>query len=112
MTFNAHYPGGKSETLLQIPNYNFEWQLGYVSPSAPNQTKIPAGTEMEAIAHYHNSTFNPYNPDPKYKVPYGDQSFDEMFNGFIFYVYDEDQLNLKIDPKTGHAVTEQANAAQ
>jgi thiol-disulfide isomerase/thioredoxin len=112
MTFSAYYPDGKKETLLQIPNYNFEWQLGYVSPEPPHETKIPAGTEMEAIAHYDNSKFNPYNPDPNYKVPYGDQSFDEMFNGFIFYVYDEDQLNLKIDPKTGHVMSEQASAAQ
>jgi hypothetical protein len=67
---------------------------------------------MEAIAQYDNSKFNPYNPDPNYKVPYGDQSFDEMFNGFIFYVHDEDQLNLKIDPKTGHAMNEQASAAK
>lgn len=102
MTFFAHYPGGKDETLLQIPNYNFEWQLGYVCPQPPHEKKLPAGTELEAIAHFDNSKFNPYNPDPKYTVPYGDQSYDEMFNGFIFYVHDEDQLNLKIDPKTGH----------
>ncbi len=112
MTFLAHYPDGKNETLLQVPNYSFDWQIGYVSPDAPNETKIPAGTELEAIAHYDNSKFNPYNPDPDYTVPYGDQSYDEMFNGFIFYVHDEDQLNLQIDPKTGHIVTEQASAAQ
>src|SRR5262249_40858917 len=29
MTFRAHYPGGKSETLLVIPNYNFDWQMAY-----------------------------------------------------------------------------------
>lgn len=104
MTFNAFYPDGKDETLLQIPNYSFEWQIGYVCPEPPHEKKLPAGTELEAIAHYDNSKFNPYNPDPAYTVPYGDQSYDEMFNGFVFYVYDEDQLNLKIDPKTGHVV--------
>ncbi len=111
MTFLAHYPDGKQETLLQIPNYNFEWQIGYVSPEPPHETKIPAGTELAAIAHFDNSKFNPYNPDPNYTVPYGDQSFDEMFNGFIFYVHDEDQLNLKIDPATGHVLKEVADAA-
>ncbi|MEX2114642.1 MAG: redoxin domain-containing protein [Pirellulales bacterium] len=110
MTFLAHYPDGKQETLLQIPNYNFAWQIGYVSPEPPHETKIPAGTELAAIAHFDNSKFNPYNPDPNYKVPYGDQSFDEMFNGFIFYVHDEDQLNLKIDPATGHVQKEVASA--
>ena len=107
MTFNAYYPNGKNETLLQIPNYNFEWQIGYHAPEPPHETKLPAGTEMEAIAHFDNSKFNPYNPDPKYTVPYGDQSYDEMFNGFIFYVHDEDQLNLKIDPKTGHVLKDE-----
>lgn len=112
MTFNAYYPNGKQETLLQVPNYNFEWQIGYVCPQPPHEKKIPAGTELEAIAHFDNSKFNPYNPDPKYTVPYGDQSYDEMFNGFIFYVHDEDQLNLKIDPKTGHVLKDNDQAAQ
>lgn len=110
MTFFANYPNGKRETLLQIPNFNFDWQLGYVCPPAPHAKKIPAGTELEAIAHFDNSKFNPYNPDPEYTVPYGDQSYDEMFNGFIFYVHDEDHLNLKIDPKTGHVVKDDATA--
>ncbi len=109
MTFLAHYPDGKKETLLQIPNYNFEWQIGYVCPP---EKKIPAGTELQAIAHFDNSKFNPYNPDPNYTVPYGDQSYDEMFNGFIFYVHDEDQLNLKIDPKTGHVMKDELSSAK
>jgi len=108
MTFFAKRPEGKQETLLQIPNYNFEWQIGYICPEGPDAVKLPAGTELSAIAHYDNSKFNPYNPDPKYTVPYGDQSFDEMFNGFIFYVHDEDQLNLNIDPQTGHVVKDAA----
>ncbi len=104
MTFNAHYPDGTQETLLQVPNYNFEWQIGYVLPQPPDEKKLPAGTEMEAIAHFDNSTFNPYNPDPNYTVPYGDQSYDEMFNGFIFYVYEDEHLNLAIDPNTGRVL--------
>jgi thiol-disulfide isomerase/thioredoxin len=104
MTFSARYPDGRQETLLQVPNYNFEWQLGYLCPRPPHEKKLPAGTELEAVAHFDNSKFNPFNPDPTYTVPYGDQSYDEMFNGFVFYVYDEDQLNLKIDPQTGHVL--------
>jgi hypothetical protein len=106
MTFTAEYPDGKAETLLQIPNYNFEWQLGYECPTPPNQTKIPAGTKIRAVAHYDNSKFNPYNPDPNREVPYGDQTYDEMFNGFVFWVYDDEELNLTIDPKTGQVVKE------
>ena len=110
MTFFAHYPDGKDETLLQIPNFSFDWQIGYVCPQGPHEKKLPAGTELSAIGHYDNSKFNPYNPDPDYTVPYGDQSYDEMFNGFIFYVHDEDHLNIPVDPKTGHVITEAASA--
>lgn len=112
MTFFAHYPDGKHETLLQVPNFNFEWQIGYICPQPPREKRIPAGTEMEAIAHFDNSAFNPFNPDPKYTVPYGDQSYDEMFNGFIFYVHDDEQLNLPIDSKTGHVLNESAKTAE
>jgi hypothetical protein len=53
------------------------------------------------VAHYDNSAFNPYNPDPTRTVPYGLQTYDEMFNGYGFYVSDDEDLNLTIDPKLG-----------
>jgi thiol-disulfide isomerase/thioredoxin len=99
MTFFADVPGQPRETLLQIANYNFEWQLGY--EIEPGQKRLPKGTRIEALAHYDNSTFNPYNPDPKRTVPWGLQSYDEMFNGFVFFVADDEDLNLTVDPKTG-----------
>ncbi len=101
MTFFAQAPSRARETLLQIPNYNFEWQLAY--KFAPGQKQLPKGTRIEAIAHYDNSAFNPYNPDSKRTVPYGAQTYDEMFNGYGFYVADDEQLNLTVDPKTGVA---------
>jgi peroxiredoxin len=101
MTFFAHAPGKPRETLLQIPNYNFEWQLAYTFEAG--QKRLPKGTEIEAVAHYDNSPFNPYNPDAKRTVPYGAQTYDEMFNGYGFYVVDDEHLNVTIDPKTGAA---------
>ena len=86
---------------MQIPNYNFEWQLGY--EIAPGLKRFPMGTRIEAIAHYDNSTFNPYNPDPKRTVPYGLQTYDEMFNGYGFFVDDHEDLDLTVDPATGVA---------
>ena len=100
MTFFATPPDQPRETLLQIPNYNFEWQLGY--EIAAGEKRLPKGTVLEAIAHYDNSAFNPFNPDPKRTVPYGEQTYDEMFNGYIFFVDDHEQLNLTVEPKTGH----------
>ena len=67
----------------------------------PGQQRLPQGTRLEAVAHYDNSAFNPYNPDPTRTVPYGLQTYDEMFNGYGFYVSDDEDLNLTIDPKLG-----------
>jgi mono/diheme cytochrome c family protein/thiol-disulfide isomerase/thioredoxin len=99
VTFLAETPDGVRETLLQIPNFNFGWQLGY--EIAPGRKPLPQGTRIEAVAHYDNSPFNPYNPDPTRTVPWGKQTYDEMFNGYVFFVDQHEQLNLTIDPTTG-----------
>ena len=67
MTFTAHPPDGKTETLLIIPNYNFSWQIPY--RWEPGKKRLPKGTQLECVAHFDNSAFNPYNPDPKATVP-------------------------------------------
>ncbi len=99
MTFFAEAPGQPRETLLQIPNYNFEWQLGY--EIEPGKKQLPKGTRIEAIAHFDNSAFNPYNPDASDTVRYGPQTVDEMFNGFVFYVDANESLEIAVDPQTG-----------
>ena len=109
MTVVAESPDGTEETLLVVPNYNFEWQQSYRWPE--DKVKFPKGTKLEVYAHYDNSPFNPYNPDPKREVPEGQQTFDEMMYGFVFYTQDDEHLNLTIDPKTGHAVPDAAQAA-
>lgn len=107
MTFKATGPDGKSETLLMVPNYSFDWQIPY--RWAPGAVKFPKGTRIECLAHYDNSTFNPYNPDAKATVTDGDQTKDEMLNGFVFYTDANEKLNLDIDPETGLA-REKSNA--
>ncbi|WP_339727636.1 redoxin domain-containing protein [uncultured Gimesia sp.] len=102
LSFLAHYPEGKDETLLVIPNYNFDWQIGYLWKDQRNF--FPKGTRVEAIAHYDNSAFNPYNPDPTARVRNGPQTYHEMMYAFFFYTYANEQLNLAIDPKTGQAI--------
>ena len=101
MTFRAHHLGGKTETLLAIPNYNFDWQMAY--RWAPGQKRLPKGTRIECLAHYDNSAFNPYNPDPKATVRDGPQTYQEMMNGFFFFTDAGEKLNLAIDGKTGKA---------
>ena len=99
--FRAFRPTGDPVTLLMIPNYSFDWQLPYHLPYG--EVKFPAGTRFECLAHYDNSTFNPYNPDPADTVRDGQQTFQEMMYGFMFYTKDAEQLELEVDPKTGRA---------
>jgi thiol-disulfide isomerase/thioredoxin len=101
MTFIAHSPTGETETLLSIPNYNYAWQQNY--RWEPGTKKFPRGTRIEVIAHYDNSPFNPWNPDPKAEVGFGPQTFHEMMFGFFFYTEEGQELNLSVDPKSGRA---------
>ncbi len=102
MTYRAIYPDGTDELLLAVPNYSFDWQMAYRWPE--DEVKFPKGTKIECIAHYDNSEFNPYNPDPTATVKEGRQTFHEMMYGFMFYTDDDENLNLQIDPKTGAAI--------
>jgi hypothetical protein len=98
-TYRAFPPQGDPVTLLMIPNYSFDWQLPYHLPHG--EVKFPAGTRFECLAHFDNSTFNPYNPDPSDAVREGQQTFQEMMYGFVFYTKDAEQLDLEVDPETG-----------
>ena len=99
MTFTAHLPDGKTETLLIIPNYSFAWQVPY--RWQPGQKRFSKGTRLECVAHFDNSAFNVFNPDPKATVRYGQQTHEEMMFGFFFYVDAAERLGLQVDPKTG-----------
>jgi thiol-disulfide isomerase/thioredoxin len=99
MTFTAHLPDKKTDTLLVIPNYNFGWQLPY--RWEPGKMRLPKGTRLECVAHFDNSPFNPFNPDPKATVRNGPQTHHEMMYGFFFYTDANEKLGLRVDPKTG-----------
>jgi hypothetical protein len=85
MTYIAHYPDGTTETLLSVPRYDFNWQITY---ELAKPKVLPAGTKVEVIAHYDNSTANKYNPDPTKDVRWGDQTWEEMMIGFWGTVMD------------------------
>src|SRR5262249_19076419 len=55
------YPDGRSEELLNVPHYDFNWQLSYILDKPRH---IPAGSKLEATAWYDNSVNNKYNPNP------------------------------------------------
>ncbi|WP_231742812.1 redoxin domain-containing protein [Stieleria varia] len=78
--YEARFPNGEREVLLDIPRYDFNWQLKYV---LAEPKKLPRGTVVECTAWYDNSGSNLSNPDPGREVGWGDQSWDEMMIGFM-----------------------------
>jgi thiol-disulfide isomerase/thioredoxin len=99
MTFKATASDGKTDTLLVIPNYSFSWQIPY--RWEPGKMRFAKGTRLDCVAHFDNSPFNPYNPDPLATVRFGLQTHEEMMYGFFFYTDAAEQLGLSVDPKTG-----------
>jgi peroxiredoxin len=85
-TYTAHYPDGRSETLLSVPNYDFNWQNVY---RLAEPKHIPKGTTILCEAHYDNSAANLANPDPTRTVEWGEQTWDEMLIGYIDYIDDQ-----------------------
>jgi hypothetical protein len=90
-TYTAVYPDGRSEILLRVPKYDFNWQLTYV-PKEP--IALPKGTRLDCVAHFDNSTKNKYNPDPTKEVRWGDQTWEEMMIGWYGYTRDSEQKEV------------------
>jgi len=78
--FRAVYPGGESETLLDIPKYDFNWQPYYYLETPK---LLPRGTRIEVTAVFDNSANNPFNPNPEATVFWGPQTWDEMMIGWF-----------------------------
>ena len=79
-TYTAIYPDGRSEILLSVPKYDFNWQLTYI---LKEPLSMPKGTRLECIAHFDNSARNKFNPDPTRAVRWGDQTWEEMMIGWF-----------------------------
>lgn len=78
--YEALYPNGKREVLLSVPKYDFKWQHNY---RLKEPKRLPAGTWIFCSGGFDNSARNPANPGPEKTIRWGDQSFDEMFIGFM-----------------------------
>jgi hypothetical protein len=90
--YTAKYPDGTSEILLDVPNYDFNWQNGY---QLKQPKLIPAGTVLQCVAHFDNSEDNIANPDPGKTVRWGDQTFEEMMIGYFDMALADQDLTAK-----------------
>ncbi|MBX3415728.1 MAG: redoxin domain-containing protein [Pirellulales bacterium] len=78
--YEAEYPDGTRETLLDVPKYDFNWQITY---HLAEPKLMPKGTRLRCTAVFDNSSENPNNPDPSKTVNFGEQTWDEMLIGWF-----------------------------
>ncbi|MBI4472853.1 MAG: thiol-disulfide isomerase [Acidobacteria bacterium] len=88
-TYTVTYPDGRSEIILSVPRYDFNWQLGY---RFKQLIALPKDSRIDCVAHFDNSINNKFNPDPTKEVRWGDQTWEEMMIGWFTYTRDTEQL--------------------
>ena len=89
MEYQAHYPDGRSEVLLNVPSYSFSWQtVYYLEKPKP----LPKGTRVMVTGVFDNSAKNKHNPDPTKAVRFGEPTYDEMMIGWVDYTVDNQRL--------------------
>ncbi|MDP9171208.1 MAG: thiol-disulfide isomerase [Acidobacteriota bacterium] len=91
MSFELTYPDGRKERVLNVPHYDFNWQIWY-----DTWVKIPKGTKMHIVAHYDNSANNKFNPNPNKTVYYGDMTWDEMMAPAYGLVVEDKSVDQKM----------------
>lgn len=76
MKMTATLPDGKSLVLLEIDDWDLDWQDRY---QFEKPVDLPAGTVLSTRLVYDNSATNPENPfDPPRRIKWGRESTDEM----------------------------------
>lgn len=70
----------QSESLLFVPNYDFNWQHAYEFSTPLELSGID---RLKFRVVFDNSSQNPFNPDPTQWVTWGDQTWEEMAVAFL-----------------------------
>jgi hypothetical protein len=93
MAMEAILPGGQTQILSHVADFNFNWHNSYVyaNDAAP---LLPKGTIMKITAWHDNTSAKKSNPDPNVWVGYGDRTVDEMAHAWVnvTYMNDDDYL--------------------
>ncbi len=75
--------GSETRTMLDIPRYDFNWQLLY---RYAEPVSVKTGDQLRFTAWYDNSKENPANPNPNIEVKWGPQTEDEMHLGYVEFI--------------------------
>ncbi len=88
-------PAGDTINMVNIPNWDFDWQGFY---DYPEPIILPAGTELHGYARYENTLDNPNNPsNPPAFVFLGENTTDEMmifFYSYLFYEPGDENISI------------------
>ncbi len=79
-SFSADITTDRKETLLSVPNYDFNWQHNYQLKEPIDLGRVKR-LDVEVV--FDNSPNNPSNPDPTQFVTWGDQTWEEMAIAFF-----------------------------
>ncbi|WP_231742310.1 redoxin domain-containing protein [Stieleria varia] len=77
---DATWKDGKTETMLSVPHYDFNWQHWY---AFRKPVDLDAIQSLEMTVTFDNSRGNPVNPAPEEYVSWGDQTHEEMAIAFF-----------------------------
>jgi peroxiredoxin len=85
--FEVRPPDSSPTTVLRVPRFDFNWQPLYLFEEP---VPMPAGTTIYCEGGFDNTAYNPLNPNPDAQVTFGEQSWEEMFIGYLGYTIPAD----------------------
>lgn len=97
MEVTATRPDGTTSKLINITQWNYNWQDEYYYE---RPFKLPKGTKLTVTATFDNSASNPANPSsPPQRVTWGDGTKDEMLYCFFLLAAEktEDLIHVILD---------------
>lgn len=106
-SYAAHFPDGRKETLLDVPQYDFNWQTAY---RVTKPVSLPKGAYLQCVAHFDNSENNLSNPDPSKTVRWGDQTWNEMMIGYFDVAIPTEVLGLSTSKSTSRTSQQTASS--
>jgi mono/diheme cytochrome c family protein len=92
--YEAIYPDGRHEVLLDVPKYDFNWQTTF---RFREFKEVPAGTKILFTSVFDNSTANPDNPNPAEDVRWGNPTYAEMSYGYMMFINEAEELEHVFD---------------
>ncbi len=94
--YEVAYGDGRTETLLDIPRYDFNWQLRY---EYKQPKLLPKGSSVKITAAYDNSPNNKDNTDQARNVRWGSQTVDKMVIGYLEYFQAVPSTGSQVDTR-------------